>query len=252
MIEIMAVSRPDRRVDRWLQHHLAAGLLLLTGAGLAVGGALHITGAASAGDIAWLVVSCCGLGYAVWSMLSALRRRRVGVDLIAVLALGGAIAVGELLAAVVISFMLASGRALEGWAAGRARRDLTGLLERAPRTARRYQGEALHTVSLDDVLPGDKLLIATGDVVPADGSIVGGQATLDESALTGEPLPVAYSAGESIRSGAISTGRAFDLVTTASAADSTYAGIVAWSPRQRSRRRRSSGWQIAMRCGSCL
>ena len=85
----------------------------------------------------------CGRGgraaYALWAMADAFRHGRVGVDVIAVLAVAGALAVGELLAAAVISVMLASGRALEAWAAGRARRDLRALLERAPRTARRYR-----------------------------------------------------------------------------------------------------------------
>ena len=81
-----------------------------------------------------------------------LRRGRIGVDVIALLALAGALAVGELLAAAVISVMLASGRALEAWAAGRARRDLHALLERAPgpRAATR-SGPALETVPLDAV-----------------------------------------------------------------------------------------------------
>ena len=211
---------------RWLDRHSAVGLLVLSAAGVAVGGALHLAGAASPGDTAWLTVSWCGLAYAIWAMVVALRHHRVGVDLLAVLALGGAIAVGELLAAAVISFMLASGRALEGWAAGRARRDLSGLLERAPRAARRYRDSSLETVPLDQVLTGDMLLIAQGDVVPADGTIVSARAILDESALTGEPLPAEYSRGDSIRSGAVNAGPAFDLVTTASANDSTYAGIV--------------------------
>jgi heavy metal translocating P-type ATPase len=213
-------------VMRWLDRHAAIGLLVLSAAGLATGGALHLAGAAWAGNIAWLAVCGCGLTYAVWTMIAALWHRRVGVDMLAVLALGGAIAVGELLAAAVIGFMLASGRALEAWAAGRARRDLSGLLDRAPRTARRYNGKSIETVPLDAVQPGDKLLVAQGDVIPADGSVVSGYAVLDESALTGEPLPVDYPPGASIRSGGVCSGAAFDMVTTASTADSTYAGIV--------------------------
>src|SRR5437016_1875504 len=83
-----------------------------------------------------------------------------------------------------------SGRALEAWAAGRARRDLHALLARAPRPARRYRGQALETVPLDAVLPGDLLLVAPGELVPVDGTVVGATAVLDESALTGEARPV--------------------------------------------------------------
>ena len=210
----------------WLTRHVAAVLLAVTAGGLAAGGILHLAGAVQAGDAAWLAVGGCGIAYALWAMADSLRRRRVGVDLIALLALAGAIAVGELLAAAVITVMLASGRALEGWAAGRARRDLRGLLERTPRTARRYRRGTLETLPLDVIMPGDVLLVASGDLVPVDGTVATGRAVLDESALTGEALPVERSAGEPVRSGVVNAGDPFDLITTARAADSTYAGIV--------------------------
>ena len=127
----------------WLARRSAVVLLALTVSGLAAGLGLHLAGMGGAGDAAWAAVGVCGAGYALWAMGEALARRRVGVDVIALLALAGALAVGELLAAAVISVMLASGRALEAWAAGRARRDLHALLERAPRSARRYRGRAL-------------------------------------------------------------------------------------------------------------
>ncbi len=122
----------------WLARHSAAVLLAVTTSGLAAGLFLHLAGAAGGGDAAWAAAGVCGAAYALWAMGEAFRRGRVGVDVIALLAVVGALAVGELLAAAVISVMLASGRALEAWAAGRARRDLRTLLERAPRTARRY------------------------------------------------------------------------------------------------------------------
>jgi cation transport ATPase len=216
----------DRGPRAWLTRHVAAVLLAVTAGGLAAGGILRLAGAVQAGDAAWLAVGGCGIAYALWAMADSLRRRRVGVDLIALLALAGAIAVGELLAAAVISVMLASGRALEGWAAGRARRDLRGLLERTPRTARRYRRGTLETLPLEVIMPGDVLLVASGDLVPVDGTVAAGRAVLDESALTGEALPVERSAGEPVRSGVVNAGDPFDLVTTARAADSTYAGIV--------------------------
>jgi cation transport ATPase len=80
-----------------------------------------------------------GAAFSLWTMLASLRRGRLGVDVIALLALVGALAVGEYLAAAVISVMVASGQSLEAWAAGRARRDLHALLQRAPRLAHRYK-----------------------------------------------------------------------------------------------------------------
>src|SRR5215470_11764301 len=219
--------RPSRAAA-WLARRSAVLLLALTVSGLAVGLGLHLAGVAGAGDAAWAAVGVCGAGYALWAMGEALARRRVGVDVIALLALAGALAVGELLAAAVISVMLASGRALEAWAAGRARRDLRVLLERAPRSGRRYrdQDRTLETVPLDAVAPGDLLLVAPGELVPVDGTVAGAVAVLDESALTGEARPVERPAREPVRSGAVNAGGPFDLRATAAAADSTYAGIV--------------------------
>src|SRR6266567_7502826 len=177
-------------------------------------------------DLVLLIVALVGLGYSLWTMIGGLRHGRVGVDVIAVLALAGAIAVGELLAAAVIAVMLVSGRALEDWAASRARHDLSALLARAPRTARRYRDGSLETVPLDEVVAGDLLLVASGDVVPVDGALAGAAAVLDESALTGEALPVQHARGDTLRSGTINAAGPFDLRATTSAADSTYAGIV--------------------------
>ena len=215
-----------RRGWTWLLGHSAAVLLVLTASGLAFGLFLHLAGVSGAGDAVWAVVGGCGAAYALWAMADALRHGRVGVDVIALLAAGGALVVGELLAAAVIAVMLASGRALEAWAAGRAHRDLHALLERAPRTARLYRGQALEAVPLDAVMPGDLLLVAPGELVPVDGSVVRGAAVLDESALTGEARPVERAPREPVRSGVLNAGGPFDLRATATAADSTYAGIV--------------------------
>src|SRR5689334_7599736 len=210
----------------WLNRQSAPLLLSATTAGLAVGGLSWLAGADGAADMAWLATAACGLGYALWIAAASLRRGRLSVDVIALLALAGAIAVGELLAAAVISVMLASGRALEDWAAYRARHDLSALLARALRAARRYRNGSLETVPLDQVAAGDLLLVAAGDVVPVDGTLTSGAAVLDESALTGEALPVEHRRGDALRSGTVNAAGPFDLRASTSAAMSTYAGIV--------------------------
>jgi heavy metal translocating P-type ATPase len=204
----------------------AALLLVLTAAGLAAGGVARLAGAAGVADACWLVSAGLGLAYALWSAADSLRRGRVGVDLIALLALAGAVAVRELLAAAVISVMLASGRALEAWAAQRARHDLSALLDRAPRTARRYGGGVVEVVPLDEIAAGDLLLVASGDVVPVDGAVASAAAVLDESALTGEARPAERIRGDQVRSGVVNVGPPFDLRASDTAAASTYAGIV--------------------------
>jgi heavy metal translocating P-type ATPase len=193
--------------------------------GLACGTALHVFGETVAGNRTWATVGLLGGFYALWATADSLWRHRLGVDLIALLAVGGTVAVGEYLASAVIGVMLASGRSLEAWAAGRARGELGALLARAPKLSHRYRDGALETVPVDDLSPGDRLMVMPGEVVPADGDAVTA-AVLDESALTGEALPVVYLPGGRARSGSVNVGGPFDLQVTASPSDSSYAGIV--------------------------
>ena len=215
-----------RGARAWLARRAAPLLLAVTAAGTAAGGVAWLAGAGGTADVMWLGVAICGLAYACWVAVAGIAHGRLSVDVIALLALAGAIAVDELLAAAVISVMLASGRALEEWAAYRARHDLSALLARAPRTARRYRNGSVETIPLDQVVAGDLLLVASGDVVPVDGTLAAGAAVLDESALTGEALPVQHGRGDALRSGTVNAAGPFDLRATTSAADSTYAGIV--------------------------
>jgi heavy metal translocating P-type ATPase len=215
-----------RGVRAWLARRSAPLLLVVTTAGLAAGGVAWLAGASGAADTAWLASAACGLAYAIWAAAASIARGRLSVDVIALLALAGAIAVDELLAAAVISVMLTSGRTLEAWAAYRARHDLSALLARAPRTGRRYRDGFLETVPLDQIAVGDVLLVAAGDVIPVDGTLTAGAAMLDESALTGEALPVQHVQGDTLRSGTLNAAGPFDLRASASAADSTYAAIV--------------------------
>jgi heavy metal translocating P-type ATPase len=148
------------------------------------------------------------------------------VDLIAVLSLVGTLLVGEYVAGALIAVMLAGGRALEAAAERRASHDLRALLEHAPRFARRRVGSVVSVIPLDEVAVDDLLAVGPGEVVPVDGRITDSIAVLDESVLTGEPLTVERTAGDPVRSGVVNAGTAFELRATATAQDSTYAGIV--------------------------
>lgn len=161
-----------------------------------------------------------------WSVGRSLRRRDVGVDAIALVAIVSALAVGELLAAAVVALMLAGGNALEEFAAARARRELTALLARAPRLAHVHRGSALVEVDVDSVVPGDIVVVRPGEVVPVDGIVVGVDAFVDESTLSGEPMPVTFVEGDPVRSGTVNAGGPFELCATRPAAESAYASIV--------------------------
>jgi heavy metal translocating P-type ATPase len=103
---------------------------------------------------------------------------------------------------------------------------MTALLGRVAKTAMRYADDRLTEVPIDSIAVGDRLLIRQGEVIPVDGTVGSGVASLDQSALTGESLPVTRRVGEQVLSGSTLAGPAFDLVAMRPAAESTYAGIV--------------------------
>jgi cation transport ATPase len=162
----------------------------------------------------------------LYVIAASLRRAEVGLVIVAALSMTAALAVGENLAAVVVALMYSGGQYLEAFAEGHARREMTAILARVPRTAVRHCNSVLEEVGLEDIVPGDRLLIRQGDVVPVDGTVASGVAILDQSALTGEPIPVQQRAGDAVMSGSTNTGEAFDLVASHHASESTYAGIV--------------------------
>jgi heavy metal translocating P-type ATPase len=122
--------------------------------------------------------------------------------------------------------MLAGGNALEELAGRRARRELTALVARAPRIAHRRRDDAVEEIPVEAVEIGDVVLVRAGEVVPVDGIVVGSPAVVDESALTGEPLPVTVSRGGPVRSGTANAGDAFELKAVRPAAESAYAALV--------------------------
>ena len=202
-------------------------LLVLTVTGLVVGIAASLAGRDDVAEVVWTIPTIIVAVRLAWSIVRDLLARKAGVDVIALLAIGGAIALDETFAAALIAVMLATGEALETYAEGRAHRELTALLGRAPQEVGRYQPDgALETVAIAAVVPGDRLLVRPGEVVPVDGLVRGTSAVLDESALTGEAGPVTREAGDPVASGVVNAGGPFDLTATATADASTYAGIV--------------------------
>lgn len=217
-------------VVRWWAMHWRTlaepALAVVTVAALAGGGIAWLLGWHRIAESCWIAGTLIAVVPAVVWMSATLRRGRAGVDLIAVLSLLGTLWVGEYLAGALIAVMLAGGRALESAAERRASHDLRALLEHAPRFARRRIGSAVTVIPLADVAVDDVVVVGPGEVVPVDGRITDATAVLDESVLTGEPLQVERAVGEPVRSGVVNAGNAFELRATATAHDSTYAGIV--------------------------
>jgi heavy metal translocating P-type ATPase len=201
-------------------------LAILAFAAIVVGAALWLFDEPGWADAVW------GLGAAVVLVpltvdtVRSLSRGDVGVDAIALVAIAGALILGEQLAGAIVALMMSGGAALEAWAAGRARRELRLLVERAPRIGHRRGPGGVEEVPVEQLVPGDLVVVRAGEVVPADAVVEGSDAVVDQAALTGEPLPVTVPPGGEVRSGTSNAGNVFEARVTRPAAESAYAAVV--------------------------
>lgn len=199
--------------------------------------------------IAQIAASIYALAVAAYLAVGMVRRLmggQWGIDILAVTAIVSTVLVGEFIASMIIVLMMAGGTALEDYAAGRAKKELTSLLERVPQTAHRERNDGpasetdagtddggtqaggLHEdVAATDVQVGDILLVRPGEVVPLDGILLSESGTFDESSLTGESLPVDRVAGDALMSGSLNGEAAVRMQVSALMEDSQYSRIVA-------------------------
>ncbi|NVD39926.1 heavy metal translocating P-type ATPase [Ensifer sp. HO-A22] len=207
-------------------------------------GLIHLTFLAIAlvGTIGGLLAQWYGLALApniIWSaatvpvvvaltitMVRDFLAGRLGVDAIALVAMIAAIAMGEPLAGTVVAMMYTGGNLLEDYARGKAERDLRSLRDRTPRFAHKLTDGEVTDIAAEEIITGDELLVRAGELLPVDGHLLNEHAKLDESAVTGEPLPETRLKGDQLRSGTVNAGEAFNYRASAPASKSTYAGIV--------------------------
>jgi heavy metal translocating P-type ATPase len=219
------VACQDTGMDAIL-HTIRPLLAAIAALGLAAGGAAWFAGHGALAEAIWTAATLPVLLALMAEIVTSLRRGDVGLDLVAALSMTAALAFGEELAAAIVALMYAGGQYLEAFAERRARREMTALLARVPRSAMRHRDDALEEVPLGLIRAGDRLLVRRGDVVPVDGTVASGLAVLDQSALTGEALPVQLKPNEAVLSGSTNVGEAFDLRASRRADESTYAGII--------------------------
>jgi len=223
----MPGDRDITPVWRGMVEHRARVLAVIALAALAVGGLAHLTGAGEAGDDVWrAAVALLAAELAFEVGRTVVVERHMGVDTIALVAMVGALALGEELAGLIVGIMFTGGSTLEDIASTRARRELTALLQRAPKVAQLRRDGRLEEVPVEQVLVGDVVVVRTGEVIPVDGTVLSAEAVVDTSTLSGEPLPVTVARGMPVLSGAASAGGPFEVRADRPAAESAYAALV--------------------------
>lgn len=196
--------------------------------GLSLGVAFWVRSAATALAVTAFVVVGAVIVETAFGMVRDLLAGHWGLDILAVIAMVATLVVKEYVASLIIALMLTGGEALEAWAARRASRELDALLSHAPTFAQRVDPATGHVeqIPVDEVAVGDELLVRSSEVIPVDGSLLSDRASIDESSVTGEPMPVTYATGASLLSGAVNGTRTFRMRAEKSAKDSQYATIV--------------------------
>lgn len=154
------------------------------------------------------------------------RNGSYGLDVLALTAIVVSVLLHQQWAAIVIVIMLTGGEMLEDYAERRAHRELSALLERAPKLAHVLRGRKVVDVSASEIHVGDKVLIKPGETVPVDAIIIEGRSSFDESSLTGESLPIEKGQNGTILSGSINLNAVVTAKAIHSAADSQYQQIV--------------------------
>ncbi len=204
------------------QYKLAVAILVLLFAGV-----MALIGHAEVGHAAISLFSIAVGVSLLLGMVQDILHGRYGVDILAVVAIGSTLAVGEYWATIVIVIMMTGGEALELYANNRAKTELSALLARAPKIAHKHMVDgSTRDVPIDEVGKGDVLLVRPGEVIPVDAVVVDGVSTLDESSITGESELVDVAKGVEILSGAINGGSPLTIKTVREAKDSQYEQIV--------------------------
>lgn len=202
-------------------------LPLLSAVGLAAGIAARIGfNAPDVGAWCWLAVVVGGGGPLVWQTARGVVGGRFAADVVAALAIITSVLLGEYFAGAVVVLMQSGGEALERRAFARASDSLEALLARAPRIATRLTEGRNEDIPVERVIPGDRLLIRPGDLVPVDATVETGTSAVDQSALTGEPLPIRAGPGTSLLSGSINLDGALTVRAEKASSDSQYQRIV--------------------------
>ncbi|HGG8721293.1 TPA: Zn(II)/Cd(II)/Pb(II) translocating P-type ATPase ZntA [Enterobacter cloacae] len=173
------------------------------------------------GNLAFIATTLVGL-YPI--ARQALRLMKSGswfaIETLMSVAAIGALFIGATAEAAMVLLLFLIGERLEGWAASRARKGVSALMALKPETATRVTGNERQTVAINALRPGDVIEVAAGGRLPADGTLLTATASFDESALTGESIPVERTAGEKVPAGATSVDRLVQLTILSEPGDS--------------------------------
>ena len=200
-----------------------SGVLLLLALGLHLLDASWAPGARDAVLAVSAVLAGAPVAVGAWR---ALRNRAFSIDLLVTIAVAGALVIGELVEAAVVSFLFVLGSYLEARTLDRTRRSLRALVDLAPLEAEVLRDGVAVTVPVEEVHVDDRVVLRTGGRVPVDGTVLHGSASVDEATVTGEPLAVGKRVGDQVWSGTVLETGYLELNADRVGEDTTFAQII--------------------------
>ena len=177
-------------------------------------------------DPAWIAIALCGLPIILEAVIGLVTAFDIKADVLVSLALIASVAIGEYFAAGEVAVIMQLGGLLEELTVARARAGIERLVDLTPTTARVVQNGSEHIVDAAEVCEGALVRVLPGETVPVDGVIVDGQTSIDESVMTGEPIPVDKAVGDEAKSGTVNQFGAFTMRATNVGEDSSLARMI--------------------------
>jgi Cd2+/Zn2+-exporting ATPase/Cu+-exporting ATPase len=191
--------------------------LSLIGLSLVALAELVIEGVEGASLIPW-PIALLAIATGAWPIArkaaGALRYKQITADLLMSIAILAALALGEFVAALLVTFFMRMAHAVEAFTTTRARHAIQSLVRLAPDIACVLRGGAEVQIATRDLRVGDRLIVRPGERIAADGSVLDGHSSVDQSPITGEPMPVEKQAGDSVFAGTLNQRGALTVSVT--------------------------------------
>lgn len=183
-------------------------------------------------DAAWITVALCGLPIILEVVIGLVTEFDIKADVLVSLALIASLITGEYFAAGEIAFIMQIGSLLEELTVAKAKSGIEKLVKLTPQTARRIGGagstgsRAEKMIAAEEVQKGDLLRVLPGEMIPADGVILSGETSVDQSVMTGESIPVDKRPGDEVKSGTMNQYGAFEMRASCDGMDSSMQRMV--------------------------
>ncbi len=194
--------------------------------------------------ILYICAIVTGAWFVVPKAVFAVKRLRPDINFLMIVAIIGAMILGEWSEGAMVSFLFALSLLLEHWSVERSRRAIGSLLEMAPKTARFRDSQSgqVRDVPVEDVAIGATVIVRPGEKISLDGIVTSGSTTVNQAPITGESMPVKKHINDEVFAGTINQDGAIEIEATKSASDTTLARIIHMVEEAQSRRAPTQQW----------